>query len=250
VGTGIHFPGHLTAAAREEIERADRVLYVVDNPGTSSWLQEAAPGAEDLRAVVEGTPGPRLKVYDAMTERILRDVRSGFRVCAVFYGHPGMFSYPGHEAVRRARNEGFRAEILPAISAVDCLFADLAIDPAANGFRVFDATDFLIHGRVLDLSCELVLLQIAMVGDPQYRSYAAPGMPVLTATLEAGYGSDHGVVLYEAATRQGETPSIRSLPLSRLSKERMSAFTTLYVPAKTTSPADLNMMIRLARARS
>ena len=43
-------------------------------------------------------------------------IRAGFRVCAVFYGHPGVFVYPSHEAIRRARAEGFAARMLPALT--------------------------------------------------------------------------------------------------------------------------------------
>lgn len=41
-----------------------------------------------------------------MIERILQSVRSGGMTCAIFYGHPGVFVYPAHEAIRRARAEG------------------------------------------------------------------------------------------------------------------------------------------------
>ena len=48
-----------------------------------------------------------------MVEEILAAVREGKRVCAVFYGHPGVYVKPSHEAVRRARKEGFEARMLP-----------------------------------------------------------------------------------------------------------------------------------------
>ena len=41
----------------------------------------------------------------------------GRDVCTAFYGHPGIFLYPGHEAVRRTRNSGLRGA--PGISALD-----------------------------------------------------------------------------------------------------------------------------------
>jgi hypothetical protein len=36
--------------------------------------------------------------------------------------------------------------MLPAISAEDCLFADLGVDPADHGCPSYEATDFLVHG--------------------------------------------------------------------------------------------------------
>jgi len=56
-----------------------------------------------------------------MVERILKNVKDGFKVCVVFYGHPGVFVQPSHEAIRIARLEGFSARMLPGISAEELL---------------------------------------------------------------------------------------------------------------------------------
>ena len=76
-----------------------------------------------------------------MVERILSYVRRGLNVCVVFYGHPGV--HPGHESIRRARMEGFSASKLPGISAEDCLFAELGIDPSKNE-RKFDNRSLIL----------------------------------------------------------------------------------------------------------
>ncbi|KAI1495904.1 hypothetical protein F5X99DRAFT_100465 [Biscogniauxia marginata] len=59
-----------------------------------------------------------------MSETILREVRRGFYVVGVFYGHLGIFVNPSHRAVAIARNEGHQACMLPGISVEDCLFVD------------------------------------------------------------------------------------------------------------------------------
>ena len=82
---------------------------------------------------------------------------------AAFYGHPGVFVRPSHEAIARARAEGHQARMLPAVSAEDCLFADLGVDPATHGCASFDATTFLARPRPVDSSAGLVLWQVAAV---------------------------------------------------------------------------------------
>lgn len=245
VGTGITFPDHLTDGARSAIGDADIVVYVVDNKATEAWLQRTARRAEALRT--PNSDARRLNAYDAMVDRTLEYVRSGLRVAAVFYGHPGMFSYPGHEAVRRARSEGYRADVLPAVSAVDCLYADLALDPASHGYQVFDATDFLIHRRTVNVAVDLILLQPAMVGDPAYERYRAPGLGILTEALADVYGLEHEIVIYEGATESGHSASTRRIPVSGLPVSGLKAFSTLYIPPKHTATSDLHMLIRLAR---
>jgi precorrin-2 methylase len=117
VGTGIRTVGHLTAEAIAWLEKADKVLYVVGDPIAEASIVRLNPhGAESLSALyAEGKP--RIDTYHAMVERILSCVRSGLLTCAAFYGHPGVFVYPSHEAIRRARSEGYTAKMLPGALA-------------------------------------------------------------------------------------------------------------------------------------
>jgi hypothetical protein len=126
------------------------------------------------------------------------------------------------------------------------LFADLEIDPAQTGWHSFDATDFLVHRRRADPSSALVLWQIGMVGNPYYRGYDARGLAVLVEELTAIYGSEHQVVVYEAAVYPICDPIIHRLPLGKLSTARITEASLLYVPPKDEATLDLKMMIRLA----
>ena len=76
-----------------------------------------------------------------MIERIMIEVRAGKYVCALFYGHRGL-CYPSHNAIAIARQEGYDAVMLPAVSAEDCLYADLGVHPSVPGMQIFEATDF------------------------------------------------------------------------------------------------------------
>src|SRR5262245_31948317 len=125
VGTGIRL-SQLSTEARACIEAADKLLFLACDAVTCSWLTQVNPGAESLH-VHYGPGKPRGTSYAEMVERILAFVREGLKVCVALYGHPGVFAYPGHEAVRRARSEGYAARMVPGISAEDCLFADLGI---------------------------------------------------------------------------------------------------------------------------
>lgn len=143
MGTGIKYLSHVTLETPRIIERADIVLYGVADPATAIWIRELNPNAEPFCDYVPGAP--RRVTYEKWVDRILECVRDGQRVCATFYGHPGAFVYSSHEAIRRARAEGFEARMLPGISAEDCLFADLGVDPFVAGCQSFEATDFLVR---------------------------------------------------------------------------------------------------------
>src|SRR5262249_52476141 len=144
VGTGMRAGNHLTREAHYWLERSEIVLYLVADVIMEALIQEINPKAQSL-AGHYGEHKPRRQTYDEMVERILAHVREGALVCVAAYGHAGVFAYPTHEAVRRARREGFEATMLPAISTEDCLFADLGVDPGIQGCQSFEATDFLLR---------------------------------------------------------------------------------------------------------
>jgi hypothetical protein len=188
----------------------------------------------------------RLTTYLAIAEHILGYVRAGLRVTVVFYGHPGVFVYSSHEAIRRARLEGFPARMLPGISAEDCLFADLGVDPAASGCQSFEATDFLIYRRRFDPHCSVVLWQIGVIGQLDYRrQYDLRGLRVLAEVLREHYPADHATIVYEAAQHPIGEPRIEQVRLGDLHAARATPISTLYVPPLAPAPPDPAMLKRL-----
>ncbi|MCI4368002.1 MAG: SAM-dependent methyltransferase [Thermoplasmata archaeon] len=233
VGVGIKAARHVSVEARHEIQHADRVLYLVADGLAEAWLRKLRPTAESLGDAYR--PGEdRSVAYGRMVDRILSPVRAGERVCAVFYGHPGVFVHPSHEAIRRAREEGLSAEMLPAISAEDCLFADLGVDPARSGCQSFEATDFLVHVRKFDPTSALVLWQVGVIGVLDYRpdrsSGIASALRFLGERLSDAYGSRHEVVLYEASPYVVAGPTILRLPIEGLASATVAPVATLFVP--------------------
>src|SRR5258708_10906162 len=146
VGTGIESMGQMTPAARTEIRRAQRVFYLAADSITEDTLRSLNRRAESLQHFY-GKGKHRLRTYAQITAHVLAEVRRGFRVCFALYGHPGVFATPAHAAVQLARDEGFRATMLPGVSADACLLADLGIDPGSDGLQSYEATDFLIRKR-------------------------------------------------------------------------------------------------------
>ena len=246
VGTGIQFAGQITLEARAHIKQAEKVLFLVSEPVTADWIRDINPAAESLFPYYRQGES-RMIAYVAMIERILCEVRKGLRVCAVFYGHPGVFVYPSHEAIKQAHLEGYSAKMLPGISAEDCLFADLGIDPARTGCQSFEATDFLIHKRKFDTGCSLILWQIGCIGDLTFslEPYGTRGLHVLTEYLCQYYDATHPAVVYEAAEYPIFDPTIENVPLAKLPEAQISPISTLYIAPQTQAPLDYEMLDRL-----
>jgi precorrin-6B methylase 1 len=251
VGTGIDVGGHLTPQARVAFAEADEAFYLVADPVAVTLLVELNPSARSLHDRYE-LGRPRLAAYEAMVEEILAPVRAGKTVCAAFYGHPGIFVFPGHAAIATARGEGFRAWMLPGISSLDCLFADLGIDPAESGCLVHHASDFLARRVQPDPSVLLVLLQISVIGEPgAVESADWSGLTVLVEYLQEFYAPDHVVIGYEASPFPVLAPTAAHVPLAELATAELTAGMTLVVPPAIPAAApDPSVLARLALLRA
>lgn len=244
VGTGIRL-SHLSVESRSHIESAEKLLYAVADTVTESWLKIVNPAAESL-AVYYSTQKLRRQTYHEMVDRIMACVKDGHKVCAVFYGHPGVFANPAHDVLQQARQAGFRAQMLPAISAEDCLFADLGFDPGRNGCQSFEASDFLISRRRPDSSIPLILWQIGLTGEMGYKKkFKKTGLRVLIDVLLETYSIEHEVVIYQAAQYFNCNPRIDRVPLASVLEADVTLFSTLFIPAISRPNPDPVMLSRL-----
>jgi hypothetical protein len=242
VGTGIRTVGQLTQESIAWMRAAEALLYVVGDPVAEEVITKLNPKAESMAGFYQEGQD-RLPTYLKMVDRILDSVRSGNRTVAAFYGHPGVFAYPSHESIRRARAEGFPAQMLPGISSEDCLFADLGVDPAVGGCQSYEATDFLLNARLVDTSAQLILWQIGTLGDWTYKTqmYDLRAFPLLIQRLTELYPPTHVAVVYQAAIFPGVPPGITPVPIGALSPAHVSAATTLYIPPARPATPDERM---------
>jgi precorrin-6B methylase 1 len=240
---------HLSPRSRSEIEHADVVFGLVSDAIVERWLQDMRPDMRSLQPYyAEGKR--RTRSYREMIDAMLAEVRSGRRVCGVFYGHPGVFAQVPHHAIAQARAEGFEAQMHPGISAEDCLYADLGIDPGTYGCQHYEASQLLLYRRRLDPSAYLVLWQIGVVGDrsvSRLKTGAAYRQLLLELLAEEGYPLGHEVVVYEAATLPISEPRTERIPLSALVDVELHLQSTLVVPPAQSMVRNEPMLARIAR---
>jgi uncharacterized protein YabN with tetrapyrrole methylase and pyrophosphatase domain len=248
VGTGMMLGAHMGPRARSTIEQADVVFAAVSDPLVELWVQQMHADVRSLQPYyAEGKN--RRDTYREMVEAMLVEVRAGRRVCGAFYGHPGVFAQVPHKAVTQARAEGFEAYMEPGVSAEDCLYADLGIDPGTYGCQHYEASQFMFYRRRIDPSAYLVLWQVGVAGDRSLRRFSTgPGhRRLLVERLREDYPADHPITLYEAATLPIATPRMEEMPLSGLVAAELRLQTTLVVPPATPMQRDEAMLDRIAQ---
>lgn len=234
---------HLTPLARSYIEQADVVFAALSDGIVEMWLERMHPDVRSLHPYY-GEGKSRMTTYREWVEVMMTEVRDGKRVCGVFYGHPGVFAWSPHKVIEVARSEGFSAHMEPGISAEDCLYADLGIDPGRFGCQHFEASQLLFYERRIDPTGYLILWQVGLVGDLSLtRSTTGPAYrKVLVDLLSHNYPLDHQVIIYAAATLPIQQPEVRRVALRDLPDAPMTAKETVVLPP--AEPLKHNMAVR------
>jgi uncharacterized protein YabN with tetrapyrrole methylase and pyrophosphatase domain len=247
VGLGMMLGAHLTPRSRSYIERADVVFVAVSDPLVELWVQEMHHDVRSLQPHYADGKN-RQDTYREMVEVMLAEVRTGKSVCGVFYGHPGVFALAPHRAVELARQEGFAAVMEAGVSAEDCLYADLGIDPGRFGCQHYEASQLMFYRRRIDTSAYLVIWQPAIAGDRSFRRFATgPAyLQLLADLLRDDYPAEHPCTVYEAATLPIHAPRIESVPLANLASAQLTLASTLVLPPARPLQQNPAMLERLA----
>jgi hypothetical protein len=129
--------------------------------------------------------------------------------------------------------------MLPAVSALDCLVADLGLDPLASGLQTYEATSFFLRRPQVDPHATLVLLQVGMLGEAggAATEAVAARFPLLVDTLIAVYGPTREAILYEASPYPGTPAAIDRFALGDADRAP-SVMSTLCIPGRDPPRVD------------
>ena len=247
VGLGMTLGSHITPLSRSHIENADIVFAAASDAIVEAWLTKLNRNVRSLQHFYqEGSS--RRDSYRRMVEAMLAEVRAGKRVCGAFYGHPGVFASPPHKAVEIARREGYAAHMEPGVSAEDCLYADLGIDPGRYGCQHYEASQVMLYRRRIDTSAYLVLWQVGVAGDRSLAKFSTGTAyrRVLVEVLARDYPLDHELFIYEAATLPLQAPRIERVRLGALAEARLDMHATVVIPPASPLQPDTEIRERLA----
>lgn len=137
----------------------------------------------------------------------------------------------------------------PGISAEDCLYADLGIDPGTFGCQHYEASQLMFYRRRIDPSAYLVLWQVAIAGDRSFRRFATEPAyrQLLVELLAQDYPLDHPCTVYEAATLPIQTPRRDVIALRDLPAADLGLAATLVLPPAVPLQSNAAMLGRIAQ---
>lgn len=247
VGTGMMLAAHISAISKSHIEQADVVFSLMSSGVTEKWIESLNPNVQSLQPYYQEGKN-RNTTYNEMVDTILAAAQAGQKVVAAFYGHPGIFACVAHRLINKANQENIPAHMEPGISAEDCLYADLAIDPGKLGCQHFETSQFMFYKRNLDTAAYLVLWQVGIAGDKSLSKYqtSPEHKQVLVDLLKTYYPNDHEVILYEAKVLPTDAMRQESVKLESLAEAKMSMHTTLVVPPCSKLEENFEVLTKLA----
>jgi uncharacterized protein YabN with tetrapyrrole methylase and pyrophosphatase domain len=246
VGTGMTLGAHISPLSRSYIEQADVVFVLVADGITEKWIEQMNADVRSLQPYyLEGKS--RMITYREMVAAMLAEVKAGKKVVGAFYGHPGVFAWVPHNAIKQARELGYNAHMEPGISAEDCLYADLGIDPGTYGCQHYETSQFMFYKRNIDTTAYLILWQVAVAGDRSLAklSEVTAYRKVLLELLAELYPDEHEVILYEARTLPIQQPRIERLALYDLLNAELDLKTTLIIPPLSGMQKNQSVLDRL-----
>lgn len=226
-----------------------RIYHATHVPGAREDMSRLCGDLVDLgwhyRAGVD-----RLRTYSAMAADVLDGAVTGGPVALAVYGHPLVLSVPCSIVRRMGPGMGLRVTVLPAVSALDCLSAELGVDLVAMGLQTHEATDLLLYDRPILPQLATVLWQVGAL-ETRLHSPGLRSRPErfgrLTGHLLRFYPPEHPVVAVCAAVSTRASSEIHRFTLTDLADRgaELHIGMTLYLPPVPAGPPDPDLAARL-----
>jgi tetrapyrrole methylase family protein/MazG family protein len=230
-GSGIKSLSHLTSETISTVKDADLVAYLLNNSVLENWVKSVQENTYSL-ASEYAISNDRAVSYRAISDKIISLSKEHLNLCVLIYGHPLLISNSVQSAIKNLKQEGADVVVLPAVSSLDCLFADLCIDPIAGGVLALDASDWLLSKKTIDSSYHFILFQIGLleIFELPTKNSTQESLLKLKEQLLKTYDRNHKVIIYEASIYPHLKAKIIESTINNLPILTLSNLSTLYIP--------------------
>lgn len=232
LGLGLRCPEQASQRCLQALKQADRVFLISDNLEKQDWLRQLNPNFYNLMTHY-ALGKPRRDTYQEMADQVLACLNDGGNAALVSYGHPLVFCDPSRLAIEQTVQAGYELEVLPGVSSIDCLLADLRVDAHRYGLQIYEGHDLLLHAVAVDPRCSQIIFQVPSLGDNtggwqpgRFRGF----IRALAEKLAQSFGEDHEVVLYFGSNSPERPTRADRCLLKELHQVEMVSEYTLWVP--------------------
>jgi uncharacterized protein YabN with tetrapyrrole methylase and pyrophosphatase domain len=232
VGAGVQFPEQLTTEALEALRRSRAIFTIIPEATVSRLPVDLCDKCVSLLRLYDPFRKRRDNYKDAI-ETIARRVMKNESIAYLAPGHPLVFDSVSEGLRLRALADGFAIRIVPGVSCIDTILADVGYEPA-NGLIVHEATAAVFERLPLDARLAAILLQVGVFGTDYPRFSGKEPFPDLSALrdhISRYYPSDIKMAFVRSRTSLDGQSSVAWIPLhSMLDVRKELVDASLFIP--------------------
>lgn len=240
VGLGLRSIAQLTREAEQAIRASREVLYLDTGVATQRYLRTLCERVTPLFGQSYREDRPRVSAYEHMAATVVNAALDHPPVTFAIHGHPLVGVHAPFLVMELAHALELRVEVLPGVSALDALLADLRLDPVIHGLQMYEATDLMLRRRPLQPDVPAVLWQIGPLETALHtmRRSRPERFMRFVAYLRQFYPPRHEVVALYSAPHPLLPPTLLRFPLEEMGSHADQIHTgfTLYVPPVSSRP--------------
>ncbi|MDT3398080.1 SAM-dependent methyltransferase [Streptomyces sp. B1866] len=234
VGIGTVSLIQMSREAEAALRAADELYVLHAQSLVLDYLREHFdPKAVDL-STAYAEDKARRETYHEVAGIVIAAATAGRHVAYVTSGHPLVLVTPSQLIMQAAKERSIPVEIVPGISSLDTVWADLGFDPGPEGAMMFEATTLLLRRYPLIPTVPLFLWQVNSVETSLYSTHKnrPERFSRLQQYLEQFYPADHVTRLVHSASFPFTRPEIADIPIGELGvlSEVATSQHILYIP--------------------
>lgn len=252
VGLGIKSYLQVTKEVEQALSLCNDIFFLHGDPSVKTYLSSLAARVNSLQDCYEEGE-PRARAYEEMFRRVTEAATLDPPVGVALYGNPAVLVNLTWAVDEWSVKSGRRIEIIPGVSALDCILVELGVDPS-EGLLSLEANDLLLRHRPLLPEIHLLVWQIGSVESELYAT--SPSRPerfhrIVQYLLES-YPSDHDAVVVTCGSTPVVESSVLRVPLEGLPTlhERLDYSATLYLPPVREGKSLDDDYLKLLQSRS
>ena len=233
-GLGVQTVGQVTREVEQAIRASREVLYLDTGAATRPFLEGLCPRVTSLYEQSYAEEQPRVGAYDHMAITVVNAALDNPPVTFAIHGHPLVAVQAPFLVLEMASALELKAEVLPGVSGIDTVLADLRIDPVVQGVQMYEATDLLLRRRPLLPDVPAIIWQIGPLETALHtlRESRPERFHRFVAHLRRFYPATHEVAAIYCSPHPLLPPHILRFALEDMPRHaaEIHAGFTLYVP--------------------
>jgi tetrapyrrole methylase family protein/MazG family protein len=233
LGAGVSFPEHLTLQTLEILGACSQICSNLPQPDLDLLPGNLRIKCRSLWSIYQENRN-RTDNYQDVARAVLEAAENEPPVAWLTPGHPLIFDSVSQNLLESAHARGWNVQVMPAISCIDTILAEVGYDPA-NGLLIYEAYALVMQQRPLIPSFATLLLQPSAFGSDltHYQSKWSPDLSPLRDYLLQYLNPEHRCGFVRSRSRQGAPFQICWKSLGELASASADdvAGSTLFVPS-------------------